>query len=87
MKKITLFFAAAAIIGIGSAVATTSQGIGDEYVKIGSTYQLRSLYPNGECEPTSSDPCTYTKTANNGSLPDQNPANFVVDQTGDFVNP
>ncbi|MBB5441264.1 hypothetical protein HDC92_004971 [Pedobacter sp. AK017] len=63
MKKVTLFLAAAAIIGVGSAFTAKTVGIGDEYVNVGRIYYLKSDflmdYPDFYCTTSVDKTCTW----------------------------
>lgn len=83
MKNFKLLLATAVIFAVGSAFTMSPKDIGDEYVLIDGTYVLRSQHP-GTCFGQSGT-CSWTKIANNGSNPDQNPANFQQRTTGQFV--
>lgn len=81
MKKVTLFFALAAIVGVGSAFATVSKSVDSgEYVKIGSNYVLKSSRPNTESCHSNGVTCDYTIIDPEGSLTD--PDNFEPNQPG-----
>lgn len=83
MKNFKLLLATAVVFAVGSAFTASPKDIGDEYVLQGGTYQLRSSVP-GDCVGASGT-CSYTKIANSGSQPDQNPANFQPRTAGTFI--
>lgn len=79
MKNFKLLLGAAVVFAVGSAFTAVNKAAG-EYVKIGSTYELKSSRPAGECLDNPSATCDYTKINPSGSNTD--PSNFMPHTTG-----
>ena len=58
MKRIKLFMLSAAIVAAGSAFVPAEQPPGDTYVKVGSSFLLKSTQ-TGRCLPMDQSACNY----------------------------
>jgi len=81
MKKIKLFLLSAAIAGAGSAFIPAEKPTGAIYVKVGSSFLLKSSQ-TGECQPMNNSACNYELKA--GHSPNQE-SDFIFTTTENRV--
>ena len=68
MKKIKVFLLSAAIAGAGSAFIPAEKPPGDEYVKVGNEFRLKSSQ-QGNCVDEIPDVCNYILKEMHGPEP------------------
>jgi len=81
MKRIQLFLLSAAIAAAGSAFIPAKKLTGAIYVKVGSSYLLKSSQ-TGECVPMNNSACNYELKA--GHSPNQE-SDFIFTTTENRV--
>jgi len=81
MKRLQLFLLSAAIAGAGSAFIPAEKPPGAIYVKVGSSYLLKSSQ-TGECVPLTNSACNYELKA--GHSPNQE-SDFIFTTTENRV--
>lgn len=75
MENFKLILSTAIVFAVGDAFPTGKQSIQDEYVLIGSTFQLMSSLPPGHCQISPGKVCDYIKINPSGNNID--PSNFT----------